>query len=252
MCPSGPTPSRQHVEGGRRAVVLGPGGRGQLGDVAGGRGVDVVAVGPVGWGPSGAPAPGPAAPGRAAPRGPGSRCAPGRRRAGTARRPTRRPAGASPPRHGPATRPPHAIDACGRSTPPVSTSDASPRADCTSTSRVTSRAATAAASSSASRWTRTVGVLPLIRSALLLRGLARRDLGCGALRCARGGLAGDCAAFVLVAFFTAASPGLAPALAAAADRRSSGPASPGGRPLLGVPPDQGAHRRPVVQVLPRR
>ena len=61
---------------------------------------------------------------RAAPRGPASRCAPGRRRAGTARRPTRRRAGASRPR-------PRAGDArtapdrCALAIPPpVSTSDA--------------------------------------------------------------------------------------------------------------------------------
>ena len=87
--------------------------------------------------------------------------------------------------------------------PPVSTSDASPRADCTSTRRVMRRAATAAASSSGSRWTSTVGVLTTsafvcaCRSWLRrpLRGRLRRGLG-GGLRggggaLLRGGLLGS-------------------------------------------------------------
>ena len=46
--PVGPDAEQQHVEGGHRPVVLGPGRGGQLGGVAGGGGLRVVAVGTVG------------------------------------------------------------------------------------------------------------------------------------------------------------------------------------------------------------
>ena len=75
-----------------RAVVLRPRRPGQLGGVPRGRRLRVVTVRAVAGRHRVHPRRGPPAPRRATPRGPGSRCAPGRRPAGTARRPTTRPA----------------------------------------------------------------------------------------------------------------------------------------------------------------
>ena len=69
----GPDPEHEHVE--RRDVLPAAGCVRQLSGVAGRRGVDVRAVGPVQLPASGAPAPGRGARRRAGPRGPGSRCA---------------------------------------------------------------------------------------------------------------------------------------------------------------------------------
>ena len=147
---------QQHVEAGHRAVVLRPGGLAQLGGVGVGRllgrqarvgaahhvhprGVDVDVVeqrlagaGLVALGVAGGQEPLVAPPDVQAP-------------------PVDGVAGRAWRRSRPAWR-------CRR-VPPVSTRDADPRAACASTSRVISRAATALASTSPSRWTTTVGTL---------------------------------------------------------------------------------------------
>ena len=95
----------QHVEVRQRGVP-GPGRRGQLLGVRGGRRPPGRRRPGRPRPASGAPGPGPAAPRPAARRGPGSRCGPGPRPAGTARRPTRRRPGTSRRRRGPARRAP--------------------------------------------------------------------------------------------------------------------------------------------------
>ena len=132
-CPSGPTPSSTTSNvgtAGRSSGRAARAARRRSAAAAASTSSPPVAVR---WPASGAPAPGRAARGRAARRGPASRCARGRRRAGTARRPTRGRAAvqSTASRAGDAA---SAFRVAVPTPPPVRTTCARPRAAWASTS----------------------------------------------------------------------------------------------------------------------